>query len=104
MVVMERPGQEIQVIWNQGGAPLRASVPALAATATVARPDGTTSVVRASGGKFTFTLPAATDASFTNPRIYNISSVPLIIVQQLPRGRHVAGLHRLFVEQHSSTS
>src|SRR5690348_17708495 len=60
-VTMERPGQEIQVIWNGSGRAIMASVPAIAATATVVQPSGATSTTRALGGAFTYRLAAATD-------------------------------------------
>ncbi len=112
-VVLERPGQEIQVLWNQGGRALDATVPAVSARATVVRPLGQTQTVRAKNGRFTFALPGATDRAVL-PTTHNgvitsmsqlrftdelkIGSTPLIVVQNLPAGRHVAGLHALPTE------
>ena len=101
-VTMERPGQEIQVLWNQGGLPANALVPSVAPTATVVQPSGSATVLRTVGGQFTLHLDAATDQKIENPlerSILKISSVPLIVVQDLPPGQDVPGLKPLFVER-----
>lgn len=102
-VTMERPGQEISVIWNGSGRAITAAVPAVAATATVVQPSGATATVRARGGAFAFSLAAATDPDAQSPPHFKIGGTPLIVVQDLPPGRHVPGLRPLFVEQDRTT-
>lgn len=97
-VIMERPGQEIQVLWNQSGRGVVAVVPAAAPTATVVRPNGTTYIVRARQGRFRLLLGAASDRSVVDRNLYVVGGPPLIVVQQIKRGRHVPSLRRLFVE------
>ena len=101
-VTMERPGQEVQVFWNQGGLPLDARVAAMSATAKVVLPNGTASTIHAQAGGFTLHLAAATDRALDNPKAFKIGSMPLIVVQNLPPGRHVPGLHTIFVERDRS--
>jgi DNA-binding beta-propeller fold protein YncE len=98
-VTMECPGQEVQVIWNGSGKPINATVPAVAATATVVRPDGATAIAHAAGGVYTFRLAAATDPDPSQPTHFKIGGTPLIVVQNLPPGQHVPGLQPLFIEQ-----
>jgi len=101
-VVMERPGQEIQVIWNGGTWARDASVPAVGRLATVVRSDGATRIIRARNGRFVFYLPAATDRGVANPHVANIGGAPLIVAQTLPHGTHVAGLRQLYSEENRS--
>lgn len=104
-VVMERPataaapGAMIQVIWDQAGTPIDASVPAVASTATVVRPDGSTSTASPSHGAFRFHLAAARDQDPLIPGTYKIGGIPLIVVQNLPQHQHVAGLQAIYSER-----
>ena len=122
-VVMERPAQggqpaqEIQVLWNQGGVPLTASVPDVSAshTATLVQPLGATSTLQATNGRFSLALPGATDrqvkptvrtadgqihslSEITYTNVIKIGTAPQIVVQDLPSGQDVPDLHALFVE------
>ncbi len=102
---MERPGapgqpsQEIQVLWNQSGITATATVAALSPNALVVRPNGSVTTIRAVDGTFTLRLEPSLDKDPTFPHTYDIGGVPLIVVQSLPRGYHVPGLHPLFVER-----
>jgi DNA-binding beta-propeller fold protein YncE len=102
-VTMERPGQEIVVLWNQGGKPARVRVGALAASATVVTPLGATRTVRPHAGAYTVVLPAATDHGVATARVIDIGSAPVIVVQNLPAGRQVPGLQPLVVERDRAT-
>jgi len=94
-----QPGQEIQVLWNQSGKGATAAVPALSPTARVVRPDGSVSTVQAIHGAFTVRVAPSLDKDPAFPHTYDIGGVPLIVVQNLPRGYHAPGLHPLFVER-----
>lgn len=102
-VTMERPGQEIQVLWNEGGHALDATVPAVANTAIVVTPMGGQSTIVARHGHFTLHLAAATDLAAADAD-YKIGSAPVIVAQNLPGDghggyTHVRGLTPLFVER-----
>lgn len=98
-VTMEQPGQEIVVLWNQGGKPIDARVAAIAPVATLVTPLGVTSTISAVSGRFTVALQAATDHGVASAKMFDIGSPPVIVVQDLPEGRHVAGLSPLYVER-----
>jgi len=94
-----QPGQEIQVLWNQSGKAATATAAALSPTALVVRPNGAVSTIQALHGAFTLRIEPALVRDPAFPHIYGIGGVPLIVVQNLPRGYHVPGLHPLFVER-----
>ncbi len=98
-VTMERPGQEIQVLWDHSTRSIAATVPALGNSALVVQPNGTQRTVHASGGAFHLRLDAATDRSHAHPGGFDIGGAPLIVVQDLPGRQHVPGLHPLYVER-----
>lgn len=98
-VTMERPGQEIVVLWNQGGRPITPTVTAVAPGATLVGPLGGTSSARPVAGTYRIALPAATDHGVASDKMFDIGSPPVIVVQNLPTGQHVPGLTPLFVEQ-----
>ncbi len=104
-VVLERPAsvgvpaRMIQVIWDQAGTPIDASVPALASSATVVRPDGSTSTATPSHGSFAFHLAAATDENPLMRGEYKIGGTPLIVVQDLQANQHAPALAPIFVER-----
>ncbi len=102
-VTLERPGQEIVVLWNQGGKQATVTLPALAQTATVVTPDGSTTTVRPSGGWYRFPLRATGLHSVVNPKLLKIGAAPIIVVQDLAPGWHVPGLHPLYDQGNRSS-
>jgi hypothetical protein len=84
-VVVDKPGERITVLWNQGGARVRYKLPAHAVQASLYDKFGNAITITPRNGVYVLSLPGGHD--FTNPfdpRIPTVGGDPAIVVERLP--------------------
>ncbi len=86
IVTFGAPGRLIQVVWDQGFAPTKVTVPAYGSSVQVISALGHAETVPVRGGTVSLTLPPATDHNPQNVHDAAIGGLPVYVVQAVPIG------------------
>jgi hypothetical protein len=85
VVTLAKPDERVTVLWARSPRPASVSLAAVAASAVVYGPDGTSRPVEASGGKYRLDLPGATHNTVEGRSdAYQVGGTPLIVVEKGP--------------------